>query len=114
MDPALQRRVQRYGWDKAALYYEAFWSRQLVPAQELLLDMADLGRGQKILDIACGTGLVSFRAQALVGGEGTVVGTDISEKMIEHCKAKAGQLRLNNISFERMDAEELVLEPFLF
>jgi ubiquinone/menaquinone biosynthesis C-methylase UbiE len=114
MDPALQRRVQRYGWDKAALFYETFWSRQLVPAQELLLELADLGPGEKILDIACGTGLVSFRARELVGATGTVIGTDISEKMIEHCEAKTRQLGLNNISFKRMEAEELSLDPSTF
>jgi hypothetical protein len=24
MEPALQRRIQRYGWDKASVYYENF------------------------------------------------------------------------------------------
>src|ERR1700752_4553147 len=41
MEPALQRRIQRYGWDKASVYYETFWQEQLKPAQGLLLDMAD-------------------------------------------------------------------------
>ncbi len=72
------------------------------------------GPGQKVLDIACGTGLVSFRARDLVGAGGAVVGADISEKMIEHCNIKAAQLGLNNISFERMDAEELALEALSF
>ena len=56
MEPSLQRRVQRYGWDKAALYYESAWQHQLRPAHDLLLEMAALQEGEKVLDIACGTG----------------------------------------------------------
>ena len=29
MEPALQRRIQRYGWDKAAVYYENFWQHPI-------------------------------------------------------------------------------------
>ena len=42
MEARLQRRIQRYGWDRAAADYAAFWSRQIAPAQEKLLEMAAL------------------------------------------------------------------------
>ena len=32
MDPKLQRRVQRYGWDRSAPSYEESWREQLAPA----------------------------------------------------------------------------------
>jgi ubiquinone/menaquinone biosynthesis C-methylase UbiE len=114
MDPALQRRVQRYGWDRASSFYEKFWLNQLAPAQEELLTVASLKAGERILDIACGTGLVSFRAAALAGDKGFVVGTDISEKMVEVCQQRAVRENLKNIFFARMDAEELELEFGLF
>jgi len=107
MEPALQRRVQRYGWDKAALYYEPFWQKQLLPAQQKLLQMADVKKGEKIIDIACGTGLVSFPAAASTGDMGFVLGTDISDKMVETANAIANEKNLHHIKFERMDAEEL-------
>jgi ubiquinone/menaquinone biosynthesis C-methylase UbiE len=66
MDANLQRRVQRYGWDKAAPYYERSWHAQLEPAQDSLLELAGLKAGDRVLDAACGTGLVTFRAAALV------------------------------------------------
>src|ERR1700724_3038479 len=111
MDERLQRRVQRYGWDKASSYYEKFWRDQLKPAQELLLKMAGLQRGEKVLDVACGTGLVSFEASVKVGGSGSVTGTDISDKMIAEALA---QTKEKQIRFVRMDAEELQFENDLF
>jgi ubiquinone/menaquinone biosynthesis C-methylase UbiE len=105
--------VQRYGWDKASPYYETFWQQQLKPAQDLLLEMAGLRPGEKVLDIACGTGLVSFRA--LEGlGNGQLVGTDISEKMVELASTLSLQKGETRARFLRMDAEELGLEDESF
>ena len=39
--------------------------------------------GDRVLDIACGTGIVARLAQALVGPSGTVVGVDVSPGMLE-------------------------------
>jgi ubiquinone/menaquinone biosynthesis C-methylase UbiE len=107
MEPALQRRVQRYGWDKAAAHYENSWQQQLKPAHDALFELANIQPGQKIIDIACGTGLMSFRAAAATDPSGFVLGTDISEKMIEIAANAAKENSISNIRFERMDAEEL-------
>jgi ubiquinone/menaquinone biosynthesis C-methylase UbiE len=110
MEPSLQRRVQRYGWDKASGYYEAYWQKQLYPAQQKLLELANIKNGDKIIDIACGTGLVSFPAAELAGENGFVMANDISDKMVEMGAAIAKEKNLSNISFQRMDAEELEVE----
>ena len=107
MEPALQRRVQRYGWDKAAIHYEDFWQKQLKPAQDKLLAMANLQPGEKCIDTACGTGLVSFPALEKVGKNGFVLATDISDKMVEIGNENAKEKNYGNIRFERMDAEDL-------
>jgi ubiquinone/menaquinone biosynthesis C-methylase UbiE len=109
MESQLQKRVQRYGWDKAALYYETFWQQQLKPAQDLLMRMAAICEGEKVLDIACGTGLVSFRAAEQAGKTGSVLGTDISDRMIEMARKIAEEKKVSNTRFERMDAEQLEL-----
>ena len=107
MDAKLQRRVQRYGWDKAAGDYERFWAAQLKPAQDLVLTLADIQAGERVLDVACGTGLVSLRAARATGPEGYVLGTDISEGMVQRARDEASRLGLHHVTFQRMDAESL-------
>jgi ubiquinone/menaquinone biosynthesis C-methylase UbiE len=107
MDAKLQRRVQRYGWDKAAAHYERAWQSQLEPAQARLLELADLGPGDRVLDVACGTGLVTLRAAPLVAPLGHVVGIDISEQMVTAARSAARTRGIANVTFERMGAETL-------
>lgn len=114
MHPDLQRRVQRYGWDRAAEYYEPFWQAQLRPAQSRLLKLADLQPGERILDVACGTGLVTFPAAKAVVPEGSIVGTDLSEGMIEMARQIATKRGVENVVFEHMDAEALELPDGTF
>lgn len=110
MDPRLQRRVQRYGWDKAAAHYERFWASQLEPAQRLLLDMADLRPGERVLEVAAGTGLVTFPAAAAVGPKGRVIATDISDAMVTELATGAAMRGLGQIIPLRRDAEALEVE----
>jgi ubiquinone/menaquinone biosynthesis C-methylase UbiE len=109
MEPELQRRVQRYGWDKAAGFYERYWGRQLAPAQRRLLELAALRPGEAVLDVACGTGLVTLEAARQVGPDGRVLGTDLSERMVERAAEAAAGLGLGQARFARMDAEGLDL-----
>ena len=67
-----------------------------------------------MLDIACGTGLVSFAAASLVGEDGRVLGTDISGGMVDLARQRALELGILNTEFIRMDAEELTLPASTF
>ena len=67
MDRRLQLRVQRYGWDRVGDDYGRFWARQVEPAQRRLLEMAALRPGERVLDVACGPGNVTFPAAEAVG-----------------------------------------------
>ena len=109
MDARLQRRIQRYGWDRAADFYENYWREQLAPAQNRMMELADLKPGEKVLDVACGTGLVTFEASEAVGPKGEIVGTDISEAMVEKAARSAKERRLSQCHFLRSDAEKLDL-----
>jgi ubiquinone/menaquinone biosynthesis C-methylase UbiE len=114
MDARLQRRVQRYGWDRAAALYEQAWQRPLEPAQAALLALAALEPGERVVDIACGTGLVTFAAADAVGPTGAVVGVDLSEAMVDHASATAHARDLTHVRFARMDAEDLLVPTATF
>ena len=114
MDARLQRRVQRYGWDLAAHDYEPLWQTQLADAQATLLACASPAAGERVLDVACGTGLVTLAAARAVGPDGRVVGIDLSGQMVDAARQRAAERQLSNVSFARMDAEELDLPDASF
>ena len=109
MDARLQRRVQRYGWDLAAAGYEPLWRAQLADAQTALMAAAALAPGERVIDVACGTGLVAFEAARAVGPSGRVVGIDLSGHMVDRSSRRAAEHRVDHASFARMDAERLEL-----
>ncbi|MGP1395151.1 MAG: class I SAM-dependent methyltransferase [Inquilinaceae bacterium] len=111
MDTRLQRRVQRYGWDKAAEAYEVGWKESLADAQAELLRLADATFGEHVLDVACGTGLVSLPLAESVGLLGSVIATDISDKMIEKIRQAATIRGLTQLAAFRADAEDLHVAP---
>jgi len=107
MEPKLQRRVQRYGWDRASVSYSTFWSEQLRPAHEASIRLSDPRVGEHVVDVACGGGEITFDVADRVGAPGHVLGLDISEKMVAVAQAAAAARGSSNTSFRRSDAESL-------
>jgi len=63
------------------------YERDMVPAifagwVGVLLDLVEPKPGERVLDVACGTGVVARRAVALVGVGGQVVGLDMNANML--------------------------------
>jgi ubiquinone/menaquinone biosynthesis C-methylase UbiE len=114
MDPRLQRRVQRYGWDKASGFYEDSWKEQLKPAQDKLMEMIDLRPGEKVLETACGTGLVTERIAKSVEPDGKVIATDLSDGMLELATSRVSGNGYGHVEFSRMDAENLNVDDERF
>ncbi|EXJ68401.1 uncharacterized protein A1O5_08193 [Cladophialophora psammophila CBS 110553] len=67
---------------------------------------ANLKAGEKLLDLACGTGLVAIGAKHVVGKSGRVVGIDISEGMLNVARRKAEAAGLE-IAFLNHDVSDL-------
>jgi len=114
MDARLQRRVQRYGWDLAAADYAPLWQQQLALVQAELLRRAALQPGERVLDVACGTGLVTMDAARAVGTTGSVDGVDLSGEMVERARCEALRQDRRSVTFSRMDAENLGFEAARF
>jgi ubiquinone/menaquinone biosynthesis C-methylase UbiE len=59
------------------------------PWAELTLDEVKLAAGDRVLDIACGTGVVARVAKERLGNSGSVVGVDVSPDMLAVARALA-------------------------
>jgi demethylmenaquinone methyltransferase / 2-methoxy-6-polyprenyl-1,4-benzoquinol methylase len=70
-------------------------------------ERAELGPGDGALDVCCGTGDLAIELAARVGPQGTVVGCDFSEPMLELARRKAVERKLGQLRFEWADALEL-------
>jgi ubiquinone/menaquinone biosynthesis C-methylase UbiE len=66
----------------AELYQNFFVPAMFAPWAERLLERVPPRAGERVLDVASGTGVVSRRVAEIVGGDGSVVGLDISPGML--------------------------------
>ncbi|MDP2479598.1 MAG: alpha/beta fold hydrolase [Candidatus Palauibacterales bacterium] len=98
---------------KAAESYE----RHFVPAigrpvASDLIEAADLRPGERVLDVACGTGIVSRLAAERVGPEGSVAGLDPNPAMLAVAREAASTAP--PIAWHHAPAEEIPLEDESF
>lgn len=114
MEARLQRRVQRYGWDLAVDDYARHWHALLAGVQGQLLAQAAAQPGEQVLDVACGTGVVSLALARTVGPGGSVLGVDLAAGMVAAAAASAQAHGLPWARFMRMDAETLALPTASF
>jgi len=68
--------------EAAELYESAFVPAFFAQWAPVLCEAAALAPGQKVLDVACGTGIVARTAADLVSPDGRVVGFDLNEAML--------------------------------
>jgi len=70
--------------------YDAIEARLTAPLSERMLDLAEVGPGMHVLDLATGRGEPAVRAARRVGPSGRVLGTDVSAEMLAFAR-EAGQ-----------------------
>ena len=80
----MSRQAQWQVTGSAAEVYE----KELVPAifrpwAELVIDLADPQKGDRVLDVACGTGIIARMVADRVGPTGAVVGVDLNPGMLK-------------------------------
>lgn len=74
---------------------------------KLILESVQLQQGQKVLDLATGTGLISIPAAQKVGIKGYVVGVDFSSGMLHQARQKIEAAKLSNIELIEADADSI-------
>jgi arsenite methyltransferase len=61
----------------------------LYPVRDTLLDKAKLRTCDTVLDVGAGDGLIAFGALERLGPSGQVIFSDISQDLLDHCRAVA-------------------------
>src|SRR5690349_13282503 len=62
------------------------------------------GDALRVLEIACGTGIVTRRLHEALAGRATIVATDLNEPMVEHARAAVAA---SEIIWQQADAQAL-------
>lgn len=91
------------GWAR----WESTVADWIAPATEAMLDMAGVGSGTRVLDLASGAGSQTLQAARRVGARGHVVANDISETMLHHVQENARAAGLANVTTQAGAAEDL-------
>ncbi|MEA2656736.1 MAG: hypothetical protein QOI23_2101 [Chloroflexota bacterium] len=116
-DPAAYKRGTREQWQNAAQAWHR-WGPQLEawlgPATEVMLDLAKVGSGSHVLDVAAGGGGQTLAAARRAGPKGAVLATDISPAILEFAESEAERAGLSNVTAKEMDGEHLDVPPESF
>jgi ubiquinone/menaquinone biosynthesis C-methylase UbiE len=77
-----QHHGEAYGGSPPENYERYFVPAIGAPLADDLVDIAALRPGERVLDVACGTGVVARLASQQVGAAGTVAGLDVNPGML--------------------------------
>lgn len=78
--------------EQARAYDDVFVPALFAQWVPTLLARAGVTPGQRVLDVACGTGVVARQAADVVGRTGTVTGIDLNPAMIEVARERASAI----------------------
>ncbi len=109
-DPIKYKETTRDQWQTAAEPWHRWGptvDEWLGEATEAMLEMAGIGPGDRVLDVAAGAGGQTMAAARRVGPSGHVLATDISENILGFASEAARQEGLDNVETRVMDGEEL-------
>jgi SAM-dependent methyltransferase len=73
----------------------------------MMLDMAGIGEGNRVLDVAAGAGEQTLAAARRVGPGGYVLATDISPSILDFAARSAGESGLAQVATRELDGERL-------
>jgi len=113
-DPVTYKATTREQWQDAAGAWHSWdpvFDRWLGPATELMLDLAGVKQGTRVLDIAAGSG-----GQSIVAGRrgATVLATDISPNILREAEEAARAAGVSTIATRVLDGEGLDVDAGTF
>ena len=109
-DPVKYKETTCAQWQAAAVAWND-WApllrAWLGPCTDLMLDMAGIGPGARVLDVAAGSGEQTLRAAERTGPDGYVLATDIASDILEFAAANARRDGHRHVETAVMDGESL-------
>jgi len=106
MDAIKQGQVQQ---SAAEIYEEFFLPALFAQWGGPVLQAAQVGPGQQVLDVACGTGILARTAVPFVQSNGRIVGLDVNEGMLSVAKKKTSA-----VEWQHGQAEALPFDDEMF
>jgi ubiquinone/menaquinone biosynthesis C-methylase UbiE len=109
-DPIKYKETTREQWQTAAEPWYRWgptvedWLGQ---ATEVMLDLAQVGSGSRVLDVAAGAGGQTIAAARRVGPSGHVLATDISSNILLFASQAVRQEGMGHVETRVMDGESL-------
>ena len=98
-------------FDRNATEYDAWAQGQRVRVAARLVELAQPKKGEHVLDVGTGTGLIAHEIAAKVK-PGLVIGIDLSDRMLAVARTRKGATA--NTQYMGMAAEHLVFRPGTF
>lgn len=112
VDPQQLKNEQRRDWDAAAAGWKKWWpvfERSAQHVSDRLVELAGVGPGARVLDVATGNGEPALTAARRVGPGGCVIATDQSAGMLAIARDRAAALGIANVEFRETDGEVLAI-----
>lgn len=107
VEPSERKQQVALGFNLASTGYDKPALRFLPNTAKRLVELACLQSGQRVLDIAVGTGTAALAAAKVVGSKGQVVGIDLAQDMLKIALQKIAAAGITNIELRQEDAEQL-------
>jgi len=108
---------EKWGRKESADWWSAGQARRQEmygAATEMMLDLAGVQAGSRVLDVAAGTGESTLMAARRVGPKGHVIAVDVSASMLNVAAEAARQVGLANVETRIMNAENIELDSDSF
>jgi len=93
---------QRDDWNAVAdawERYDSWLSDNFASFDKALIERAGIRPGHKTLDLGSGTGNPALAAARMVGPQGSVVGVDVADKMLDVARRRAQTMGIDNVEF---------------
>jgi len=99
-------------YDFFAPAYDPAFEPIYLPFRKRALEMLPAMEGATVLELACGTGQNFPLLAARIGGQGKIIGVDISAGMLRTAGRRVKRAALPNVSLCQMDATNLSTAAF--